>query len=491
MRALVLPHRLLGAFEVPPSKSHAARALLLSAFARGESRIEGFARPGSPSGGDSGAALRAARAFGAEVLPQADGSLLVRGNGGEPPASGRIDCGNSGTMLYFCSALAALASGEWILDGDAQTRGRPALPLLAALRTLGAEAEGSGPGGGFAPLRLRGPLASGGGGRPRVRLESPTSQYLSALLLALPFSARGAELELSLLNERPYVGMTLSWLARAGLEALPSGGAEPPVGAAAAPGGPAAAASQAAPGFPAAAGGAGDPYSRFLVPGGQTARPFRSRIPADWSAAAFLLAAGAAGGGPVEVQGLSSGDGQGDEAILGMLRAFGAEVSLKQDLREEGDGQGRGLVAATVSRSGPLRPVDLDLNATPDLLPVLAALAALVPGRSVFRNVPQARIKETDRIAAMAAALGALGARTEELPDGLAVEGPLGSRPATRRGEGGPRPLAVDSYGDHRVAMALAVLGLGAPFPLAIDQAESAAVSYPGFWEAIGAELPE
>ncbi len=462
MRALVLPHRLVGAFEVPPSKSHAARALLLSAFARGESRIEGFARPGSPPGGDSGAALRAARAFGAEVLPRTDGSLLVRGNGGKPPASGRIDCGNSGTMLYFCSALAALASGEWILDGDAQTRGRPALPLLAALRALGAEAEGSGPGGGFAPLRLRGPIAAAGGAapRPKIRLESPTSQYLSALLLALPFSARGAELELSLLNERPYIGMTLSWLARAGLEALPSGGA-------------------------------GDPYSRFLVPGGQTARPFRSRIPADWSAAAFLLAAGAAGGGPVEVQGLSSGDGQGDEAILGMLRAFGAEVSLKQDLREEGDGQGRGLVAATVSRSGPLRPVDLDLNATPDLLPVLAALAALVPGRSVFRNVPQARIKETDRIAAMAAALGALGARTEELPDGLAVEGPLGSRPATRRGEGGPRPLAVDSYGDHRVAMALAVLGLGAPFPLAIDQAESAAVSYPGFWEAIGAELPE
>lgn len=452
MRALVLPHRLLGAFEVPPSKSHAARALLLSAFAKGESRIEGLSRPGAAAGGDSETALRAARAFGAETLALDDGSLLVRGKGGRPPASGRLDCGNSGTMLYFCSALAALAPGEWILDGDAQTRGRPALPLLSALRALGAEAEGSGPGGGFAPLRVRGPLASGG--RHLVSLESPTSQYLSALLLALPFSARGAELELSLLNERPYVGMTLAWLERAGLAAFPEGGAA-------------------------------DPFARFIVPGGQAASPFRARIPADWSAAAFLLAAGAAGGGPVLVSGLSRSDGQGDEAILGMLESFGADIRLEKTIDARDDGQGRGLVSATASRRGPLRPVDLDLNATPDLLPVLAALAALAPGRSFFRNVPQARIKETDRIAAMAAALNALGARAEELPDGLSVEGPLAGPPRSAA----TQAFLVDSGGDHRVAMALGLLGLAAGFPLAIGGAESAAVSFPGFWEALGAEL--
>jgi 3-phosphoshikimate 1-carboxyvinyltransferase len=170
----------------------------------------------------------------------------------------------------------------------------------------------------------------------------------------------------------------------------------------------------------------------------------------------------------VSLLGLDPADSQGDKAFFDMLSRMGCIVAWTREPPEE-----TGTWRLTVSRTGPLRGGEFDLNATPDLLPALAVVAAYAEGTSALVNVAHARIKETDRIAVMAQELGRLGVFCEERPDALIVHG---SR---------PRGGAVDGRGDHRVVMALAAAALGAEGPVEIAGAESAAVTYPGFLETL------
>jgi 3-phosphoshikimate 1-carboxyvinyltransferase len=334
--------------------------------------------------------------------------------------------GNSGTTLFLALAAAALGADPVRFDGDSQIRRRSAAPLLKALAGLGVRTESEE---GCAPITVRGPWKGG-----RVSVECPTSQYLSALLIAAPLAPRGTltELEIPLLNERPYVEMTLAYL---DAQAVPCGRA--------------------------------DDFSWFRIPGGAAYRPQNGPVPGDFSSAAFPAAAAAISGGSLTLLGLENDDTQGDRAFFRVLEQMGCVV------RREASPP-----VLRVERHGPLRGGEFDLNATPDMLPACAVLAAFARGDTALVNAAHARIKETDRIAVMAAELGKLGVKVTERPDGLVIHG------AGRIGGG-----AVDSRGDHRIAMAFAAAALGAEGPVEIDGAQCAAVTYPGFLELLEAEM--
>lgn len=457
MRAIVRPRPFSGTFRVPASKSHTIRRLLFASLADGVSVLE------DPLDSlDARSCVAVCRAFGADIqevrLGAADAHAsanplgsdgkrlarwIVRGVGAGT-AGGKltvpddvVNVGNSGTTLYLALAIAALGEGATVFTGDAQIRRRSADKMLAALEGLGAIAFSTRPGG-CAPIVIRGPIRGG-----RVSLECPTSQYLSALLIAAPLAPSGVvtEIDVPLLNERPYVEMTLSYLDAQGV-----------------------------------AYEAASDRSFFRIPGGASYAPMNGNVPGDFSSAAFPACAAAISGGPVTLLGLDPGDTQGDRAVFDMLAQMGCQV----EWMETQDG----ARSVTISRTGALAGADLDLNATPDALPALAATACFAVGETGLVNVANARIKETDRISVMAKELRKLGASIEELSDGLIITGAGGRSPALRGG-------SADGHDDHRVVMALAVAALGADSPVEIATAESAAVTYPGFLELLGAEVGE
>ncbi|MCL1818604.1 MAG: 3-phosphoshikimate 1-carboxyvinyltransferase [Spirochaetaceae bacterium] len=422
MIATVSPKRFSKTVLVPASKSHTIRALLVASFAEGTSRI---LNPLDSQ--DASSAVAACRLLGARITEgKTSGGerlLLVEGTGGRaavPPSP--IDAGNSGTTLYLAAALAALADADISFTGDAQVLSRPAGNLLRSLEDLGAAvqcAEGGKP-----PFTVRGPLRGG-----KTSIECPTSQYLSALLLAAPLiQGEVTEICVPLLYEEPYVEMTLSWLDGQGIKMQREG------------------------------------LRRFVIPGGQAYHAFEKTVPGDFSSAAFLFCAAAITGGPVTLQGLDQTDAQGDKAVLGILKSMGCTAKTAG--------------TSITLTGGRLAGRDIDMNAIPDTLPALAAAACFAEGKTRLLNVPQARMKETDRIAVMARELSKMGARIQELPDGLEIEGKVNREPALAG-------CRVNGHGDHRVVMALAIAGLGARGQTEIETAEAAGVTFSGFFDLL------
>ncbi|MFA5205908.1 MAG: 3-phosphoshikimate 1-carboxyvinyltransferase [Lentisphaeria bacterium] len=405
------PSTLRGEAVIPGSKSHTLRAVMLAGIATGESVIEA---PLVSADALSGAAAIAT--LGATVTRGPD-AWRVTGCGGIPvPDRPEIDVGNSGTSMNILLGLTALLrSGEVTLTGDHQIRRRPSGNLADALVQLGADIVAVN-GNGCPPFRVRGGLRGG-----RATLEARSSQYLTSLLLACPLAAGDSEITVTGLKEQPYVHLTLDWLRFLSItvEHTPD-------------------------------------LSHFRIPGGQQYRAFHRRIPGDFSSASFFLCAGALPGNDVTCRNLDPADTQGDKAVADYLRAMGAEVTAGPDWIRV---RGRSL-------SG----LEIDLDPTPDALPVMAVMGCLAGGTTALRNVAHARIKETDRIAVMAGELRKLGAAVEELPDGLLLHG--------------GRPLhgaAVNGHGDHRVVMAMALAGLSVPGELRVDTAEAAGVTFPEF----------
>jgi 3-phosphoshikimate 1-carboxyvinyltransferase len=348
----------------------------------------------------------------------------------------RLDAGNSGTTLYLGIALAALGNRQVKFTGDEQIRRRSAAPLLEALTGLGARAV-SEAGNGCVPITIRGPWKGG-----RVSLPCPTSQYLSAILLAAPLAPAGVttEIDVPLLNEKPYIELTLSYLKAQHVSIETT-----------------------------------SDFSWFRIRGGSAYKPVNGPVPGDFSSAAFPACAAVVSGGTVRLLGLDPEDPQGDKAYFDMLSQMGCKVEWQKKNEWE----------LAVSRSGKFAAAAFDLNATPDLLPAMAAAAAYAWGETVLGNVAHARIKETDRIAVMAGELKKLGVEASERPDGLVIRGGGEGAAAEQR----PDNIRLEGHGDHRVVMALAAAALGAPRPVEINGAESASVTYPGFLETIGADL--
>lgn len=419
MNLQINPSKLNGTIAVPGSKSHTIRGVLAALNANGTSVLE------YPlESADTRAAFGAARAFGAEIIQEPE-RWIIKGTGDvfrEPETT--VDMLNSGTSLRLMCAAAARQGFQVSFDGDESLRTRPMAGLLRALEQLGVKCSSKE---GKCPVSVRGPLRSG-----HAEVDGSGSQFLSALLLSLPLAQGEFDLELKSLNEQPYVRMTMAWLDFLGLKYECS-----------------------------------DDLLRWHIEGGQRISAFTRKIPADFSTAAFPLAAGVLAGNEVKIQNLDFSDTQGDKAVFGYFKAFGADLTPGEPYCVRG--------------GAPLYGGVFDLNATPDALPIMAAAALFAEGETRLVNVPQARIKETDRIEAMTQELRKFGADVEELSDGMVI------RPAELHGS-----AALDSRGDHRIAMALAVAALALKEPSVIRGFECAEVSYPGFlkdFAALGAEF--
>jgi len=434
MTILINPRRFSGVVTIPASKSHTIRQLLIAVLAEGKSVIK---QPLDSL--DTRSCIAACRTFGAEITADKENCLQVMGINGFKWLSNlknaKIDVGNSGTTLYLALAVAALQAEPLVFTGDEQIQKRSAAPLLDALAGLGVKSKSNN---GCAPISIQGPLKGG-----KVSISCPTSQYLSALLIAAPLAPAGTvtEIEVPLLNEKPYVEMTLSYLRK---HDIPF---------------------EAAPDF-----------SHFVIPGGSSWTAFTDTVPGDFSSAAFPAAAAAVTGGPVTILGLDPEDSQGDKFFFEMLEKMGCDVKWEKRCHRT-YGSAPFSPSVTVSRDGALRGGTFDLNETPDLLPAAAVTAAFAEGDTALVNVAHARIKETDRIAVMCSELAKLGVDCTERPDGLIIHG---------RGALSPvKDPVIDGHGDHRIVMAFAIAAAGSPVPVQITTAECAEVTYPDFFESI------
>lgn len=405
-----------GAVRPPGSKSLTQRAYALALLSRGATVVR---HPLVAD--DTEAALAALAAFGCRVERGA-GEVTIRP--GAPPAGAAIDCGASGTLFRFLVAVAATIPGRWRLDGTPRLRERPVGPLVAALRELGAPIACEPGRDGFAPLAVEGGSLGGG----RVRLDAgESSQYLSALLLAGQRAAGPIEIEVVALTSAPYVELTIDAVRRAGGRVERAG------------------------------------EHRFLtqpseLPGGEVT------IEPDLSAAAYPAAAAALTGGDVLLAGVSLASRQGDRRLLEILARMGAE--LTED------------AAGVRVRGGSLAAIDDDLSDIPDQVPTLAALAPFARGTTRIANVAHLRLKESDRLSAMASELRRAGAAVEELRDGLVIPGIWADAapPADA--------VTIDPHDDHRIAMAMALVGLRRQ-NLAIRDPQVVAKSWPQFWREL------
>jgi 3-phosphoshikimate 1-carboxyvinyltransferase len=403
--------RLKGAVSIPGSKSHTIRAVAIGALAAGKSLIR---QPLASA--DTMSAVNTYRALGAAIDASDPKLWTVEGIGGEIRIpSGPVDVGNSGTTLNIALGSAALvAKGKTItFIGDKQTQSRPVGPLLESLTQLGAKCV-SVNNNGKAPATVTGQLAGG-----KTAIACSTSQYLSSLLLCTPLASKDSEIDVTLLNEPGYAQMTLDWLDGQGIKYRRQ------------------------------------QMKKFHVKGKQAYKPFDKPVPADFSSATFFLCAAALVGEEVTLHGLDFSDSQPDKAVVDYLKGMGARIDVKPD--------------AVVVKAASLQGIEIDMNKTPDALPAMSVTAAFAEGETRLVNVPQARGKETDRIACMATELRKLSVQVEELPDGLVVHG------------GRPKSASVHGWGDHRIVMAMALAGLVLDQSLTVDTAEAMSVTFPDY----------
>jgi len=424
----------------PASKSITNRALLCAALAEGTSHLHGAA------GSDDARAMATALSqlgAGIDLGGPGPGSAIpsptgwtVTGTGGRLASPARpLDARLSGTTMRFLAAAATLTPAGATVTGAPPLLRRPVGPLVAALAALGAGVADAG--GGFPPV-----TASGGGlaGGAATVDAAASSQFASAVLLVAPYAHQAVELTAERLGAAAYVDLTAAVMRRFGAEVEPSSPAGPGAGA----------------------GHGGAPAWRV-----EAGRPYRAtdlEVEYDASAAAHLFALAAATGGTVTVTNADPATLQPDAALPALLEAMGAGVA-------------RDGACLTVRGPAALGPVDADLAAMPDQVTTVAALAALATGRSRIRGVAVARGHETDRLAALAAELGKLGVAVTELPDGLVVTGPGPDR---------LRPARLATWGDHRMAMALAAVAARVP-GVVIEDPACVAKTYPGFWADLAA----
>ena len=344
-----------GSLWIPSSKSQTIRGLLIALAAHDRSVLE------NPLySADTGSCMTLLEKVGCTLVRKEHSILVDSSRVDGRGKSVDIDTGNSGTTTYLAyGILGTLGYDSIRLHGDGQLNRRPIAPLAEAYADLGLEGRCTD---GCPPVTITGHLKGG-----KTSIECPTSQWLSSLLLSLPLAEGDSIVDVPLLYEKPYVGMTLDWLDWQGISYTIT-----------------------------------DDMQHVEIPGGQSYHPFTRPIAGDWSSASFFLAAAAITGSRLTLHGLDKDDSQGDKAVVDILCDMGCTAVWN-------DG------ALTIEGPEKLRGGQWDINATPDALPILSVLACGASGPVRLYNVASARIKETDRISAMAGILTQLGLKVEYL----------------------------------------------------------------------------
>jgi len=409
-----------GVVRVPGSKSHTNRSLVIAALSEGRSTLRG-----ALLADDTLAMLEGLRSLGFRAdSDERSLTMEVEGCSGSVPArGGRVEARDAGTVMRFLTAVAALGEGVFTIDGSPRMRERPIGDLVEGLRSLGVEArcelrEG------YPPVQVR---ARGlAGGRARVS-AAVSSQFVSALLLVSPCARGTVELELEgAVVSEGFIELTLSLMREFG-----------------------AAVERPRAGL-------------FRIAGGRPYRAGVHEIEGDATAASYFWAAAAITGGRVTVENVGPSSRQGDAAFVEVLERMGCRVERS----------GGGL---TVESTGRLVGGSFDLNSMPDTVPTCAVVALFAEGPTEIGNVANLRVKECDRLSALARELSKLGARVEERPDGLKITPPPGGARALR----GAR---VSTYRDHRMAMSLSLAGLVVPGVL-VEDPRCVGKTYPAFFE--------
>jgi 3-phosphoshikimate 1-carboxyvinyltransferase len=405
-------HRAAGTVRLPGSKSISNRCLLLAALAKGETEMLGLLDA------DDTRVMRDALGV---LGVQFKDSLVTGVAGPFPVKKADLFLGNAGTAFRPLTAALAFSGGEYRLSGVPRMHERPIGDLVDALRGIGARVDYAGKEG-FPPLAVHpGKLSLE---KLRVRGDV-SSQFLTALLMALPLSGKAARIEVQgELISKPYVEITLNVMQRFGVKVRRTG------------------------------------WRYFDVPAATYRSPGRIHVEGDASSASYFLAAGAIGGGPVRVEGVGRESIQGDVRFTEVLERMGAQVSIEEN-------------AIEVSGGKKLKPIDMDLNHIPDAAMTAAVLALFADGPSTIRNVASWRVKETDRLAAMATELRKLGAQVEEGADFLKINPPSSLK----------KDVLVKTYDDHRMAMSFALAALGG-VPVRIDDPQCVAKTFPGFFDS-------
>jgi len=415
MKLIAKPSQLSGKVLIPASKSHTIRAVIIASMAEGVSKVL------NPLLSEDGvSALNACKTLGVRIDEDSEGNWTVYGTGGDfTHLQGKdivIDVGNSGTTARLIIGLSANTGVPIRIQGDESTSSRPMYQLTEALQNLGVTVtyhENYGK----LPLTVHGPIKGG-----KTEVDATSSQFLSSLLINTPCAENDTEINVTVLNEVPYVEMTLWWLKERKINFQTEG------------------------------------QKHYRIAGGQKYSAFEGvAIPGDFSSASFFFVAAALCGKDVEIHGLYMDDTQGDKRVLEILKAMGADITIDNNV-------------ITISKSE-LIGGEFDINDIPDALPILSVAGCFAKGTTVLKNVPQARLKETDRIAVMHEELAKIGGNTEEMPDGLIIH-------ETKLHSG-----VTHSHHDHRIVMSLAVAGLMTDGGVEVEQGEAMRVTFPNFDE--------
>ena len=409
--------RVAGTVRLPGSKSISNRVLLLAALAKGKTQVYGLL-----DAEDTRVMLDALQKLDIRIDTRDFARLVVAGEGRIPKKKMDLFLGNAGTAFRPLTAALALQGGEYRLMGKPRMHQRPIRDLVEPLRRIGASIDYAG-NEGFPPIAIH---------PGRIRIDGPipmrgdvSSQYLSALLMALPLAGGGTVEIAGELISKPYVTITLNMMRKFGNEVRVNG------------------------------------WRSFDVPGYAYVAPAEIYVEGDASSASYFLAAGAIAGGPVRVLGVGSDSIQGDIRFAEVLEKMGARVEFGPDWIE-------------VSSSGKLTPIDMDLNHIPDAAMTAAVTVLFAGGQSTIRNIGSWEVKETDRITAMAAELRKLGAAVVEGPDFLKI-----TPPAKLNAD-----VAIDTYDDHRIAMCFSLAALGG-VPVTINDPDCVAKTFPDYFNVL------
>ncbi len=412
---------LAGSITIPPNKSHSFRALIMASLAGGVSHIDSPAESN-----DWHLGVEAMRRFGAVIERNGDRWTITGVGGKLHLPDDVIDCGNSGILLRFLAALAGCCDGETVLTGDHSLRHiRLCQPMLDAVNALGGRAIST-KGDGHAPIVVSGPMTGGA-----MTIDGLDSQPISAMLIAASLLDGPTEIRVPNPGERPWIDMTLHWLAQCGVTIDH------------------------------------DNYGLYRIGGKASLNAFDVTVPLDWSAALYPIVAGVlTPGADVFVPGVDFDDCQGDKGVVTVLQQMGADIEVTQ--------------AGVRARHSMLRGMEIDCNDFIDQFMLLAVVGAFAEGKTTLTNAEACRHKECDRISAMDDALTAMGAQVASRSDGMVVH------------QSHLTGATLSSRHDHRMVMSMAVAALAASGQTTITEIECVEKTFPDFVEQmtlLGADL--